>query len=288
MTVLSIKKISGLFMIIAICLGFLGPQAVADGSAIEKHNDTWEWFPDTGRAFPVLKADPRAAMFRFGFLYEKNGDWLEDASIGGDLGFLSKEYENQDRISLTARGLFTARFDFASESFDLQNMDFIGGVALGYNADPFACEFYIYHQSSHLGDEILDRQERSRIDYARETIRLMGSYEYKKIRFYGGPSFTFHAEPESIQNKFLFQAGFERPFSLWGRPMYAALDLQSRQEHDWSVNVSAQIGFGLGNAQKKMNRQWVFLEIYDGYSNMGQFYDLRDRYGLIGVSYCFR
>lgn len=70
--------------------------------------------------------------------------------------------------------------------------------------------------------------------------------------------------------------------------MFVALDLQSRQEHDWSPNVAAKWGVWLGNPRKVGNRQWAFLSFFNGFSNMGQFYDVRETCGLLGVGYRFR
>ena len=270
------------------CLGFWG-NTHAEKNEVKKLSEwKWEWFSDMSRAFAPLKADPREAVFRFGFLYDDNNGWMEDACLGGDLGLILATKQGGHKFTLTARGLFSARFDVFSESFDLQNTDFIGGLALGNQIGSYSWEFFAYHQSSHLGDEILERGQRQRIDYGRETLRILGSYQWNKCRFYGGPSFTLHANPKAIQYKWILQTGAQVNFSLWDWPAYAALDLQSRQEHDWSVNSNAQVGIGLGGRQKKMNRQWVFIEFFHGYSNMGQFYDELETFGLIGVSYFFR
>ena len=131
----------------------------------------------------------------------------------------------------------------------------------------------MYHQSSHLGDEILDRDERERIDYGRETIRFLWSHEWNRFRIYGGPSYHINALPEELDRKLWLQAGAEYRFFIKNRPLFIAGDFQSREEHDWSVNASGQIGFELGNPDKTSNRQWIFGEAFAGYSNMGQFWD---------------
>jgi hypothetical protein len=247
----------------------------------------WEFWPDRGRVFDLIKADPREAYFRFG-LMSREGEIFEDVNLGGDMGLLYHRISDDERLSLTARGLFTARFDVHSESFDLQNNDFIGGLALGYQRGPDSFELYLYHQSSHLGDEVTERGDRHRIDYARETVRLLWSRTWDNFRFYAGPSFNIHALPSDIEHRFTIQSGAEFDFPVLGRPMFIAADFQSRQEHDWSINSSLQIGMDLGNPVVTSNRQWLFAEFFSGHSNMGQFWDVWETYQLIGVGYQFR
>ena len=248
----------------------------------------WDFWSDKGRVFKSLKADPREAVFRFGHLVDQDGNTYEDMDFGGDLGLVYAEFPHGGKFSLTCRGLFTARFDLVSESFDLLNTDFIGGAAAGYQWGADSLELFFYHQSSHLGDEILDRDERERIDYGRETIRFLWSHEWNRFRFYGGPSYHIHALPEELDRKLWLQAGAEYRFFIKNRPLFIAGDFQSREEHDWSVNASGQIGFELGNPEKTSNRQWIFGEAFAGYSNMGQFWDRWERYLMIGVGYQWR
>ena len=255
---------------------------------LDRDIDAVEFWPDRGRVFKPLRADPREAIFRLGFMWDKEGDSYQDYVLGGDLGLLYIGLGDREKLSLTARGLFTARFQYNSDSYDLQNGDFIGGPALGYQKGDDSFELFLYHQSSHLGDEVLESGKRRRIDYAREAIRLMYAHEWGNLRVYAGPTFNLHALPRDIEHKFTAQAGAEYRFSVLGQPAYVATDLQSRQENDWSVNTSFQVGLELGDPGRTKNRQWVFTEFFQGYSNMGQYWDRWESYSLIGVGYQWR
>jgi hypothetical protein len=249
----------------------------------------WVWFSSRGRVFQPLLADPMEALFRLSFLYEgRDRRWDADLTFGGDVGLLWARLPANRRLSLTVRGLVSSRFEVFSESFDLLNTDFLGGLALGYARAPNSFEFLVFHQSSHLGDEILGRQARSRIDYGKEAARLLWARGWKGGRVYAGLAFTLHALPEELEHAFTLQGGVEDAFQVWKLAMFVALDLQSRQEHDWSPNVAAKWGVWLGNPRKVRNRQWVFLSCFHGFSNMGQFYDVRETCGMIGVGYRFR
>ena len=266
------------------------PEASIPAEPVQSPSETEQWavefFPDRGRAFKALQADPREARFRLGFMAYK-GDTFEDLGLGGDLGLLWVGASEGGELTLTARGLFTARFDIFSESFDLQNTDFIGGATLGWRNCANSLELFGYHQSSHLGDEIQERGERKRIDYSRETIRLLWSYNWKKLRFYLGPALTVHAWPVELQGKLDVQAGVEYNFSLWFLDMFIAGDAQALGAHDYFVNTTGQLGAFLGSREKTRNRQWIFFEIFQGHSAMGQFYDRWESYLMIGVGYQF-
>ncbi len=262
----------------------------APGEAYEPAQDAalgkWALWPDGGPVFSPAKADPRAPHLRFGFMYNK-GRLYMDINAGGDLGVFSYEWSPEERLTVTARGVFTSRFDVASESFDLLNMDFIGGVAVGYKHGPHEIETFIHHQSSHLGDEILFKG-RKLFDYSREGIRALYAFRWNGFRFYGGGMFNVHAWPVELQYKFTAQLGAEYNFKLFNQPMFAAADFQSRQENDWSVNTSFQLGVELGDPAKTKTRQFVFFEAFQGYSNMGQYWKEWESYQMIGIGIWFR
>lgn len=257
------------------------PEAIPDTE--------WILFSSRGRVFQPLLADPREALFRLSFLYEgRDQRWDTDITFGGDLGLLWARLPSNRSLSLTVRGLVSSRFDAFSESFNLLNIDFLGGLALGYAATPNSFEFLVFHQSSHLGDEILDHHLDSRIDYGKEEARFLYARDCRGGRIYGGLSFTIHALPEDIEHALTLQGGIEDAFQVWKLGMFVALDLQSRQENDWTLNVAAKWGVWLGNPRKVRNRQWAFLSFFNGFSNMGQFYDVRETFGMLGIGYRFR
>ena len=248
----------------------------------------WKMWPDERRVFAPLLADPREAIFRGGALWNEDGDLFEDLNFGFDLGIYRYAWAPDQAFSLTCRGIFTARFDFGSESFDLLNTDFVGGLAAGYAQDANAFELFIYHQSSHLGDELIDREERQPIDYGREALRLLWSHTWRPVRLYGGLTYNFHGLPEGVDQKFTLQAGAEYRFTIKAQPVFLAGDFQSREENDWYLNSALQVGVDLGNPRLTANRQYIFTEFFNGYSNMGQYWDHRERYFFLGLGYQFR
>ncbi|MFP4475019.1 MAG: DUF1207 domain-containing protein [Desulfatibacillaceae bacterium] len=277
------------FVLLILAVAFLAaalPPVTAYAELEEERS--WELFPDRGRAFEPLGADPREAAFTFGFLYDDDGDWYEDLNFGFDFGFLWLRLGPETTMTFTGRGIFTSRFDMFSDSFDLLNIDYVGGLAHGLDLGDHEFEAFVYHQSSHLGDEILDRGERRRIDYGREALRLLWGYRVGDFRFYLGGTYNFHAEVEDIDGAFWAQTGFEYRFAPWGQPMFAGLNLHAQEEHDFSPDVTLRYGVDLGDPAVTENRQQVFVQYYNGHMNLGQFWDEWEAYVMIGAAYRFR
>ena len=258
----------------------LGP-ALAE--KVEAKTD-WTFFIQKGRAFEPLRADPRAAHFQIGLLYGNKG-LFEDFLAGGDLAFLAVRFSDGRRLTITGRGVFASRFNVFSESFDLMNVDFIGGLATGFHWEPMSTELFVYHQSSHLGDEILDRGDRQRIDFGYEAIRFLVAGRWRFLKLYAGWKATLHAYPASLTGRVILQSGLEARFAPGRVPLFAALDSQVRVDRPRLRSLVVKAGVGLGRATGKHRLQYFFIEYFEGRSPMGQFYAERERYGMVGVSY---
>jgi hypothetical protein len=210
-----------------------------------------------------------------------------DAAAGGDVTFLHYRIDAERALSLGARALFTVRLNTERESFPMYNADFRGGLALGYEHGRDDFEIHVFHESSHLGDEVLERGRRERIDYSREAVRLLWSREIlENLRIYAGPRFNMRAFPSDIRHRLAVQAGAEYRFrGPRNLPMYAAIDLQARGENGWFVNTNAQLGLELTDPDRPADvRPRLFLEGFNGYSNMGQYFDERETWVLFGLS----
>ncbi len=266
------------------------PDEVAAPARRERRRTGWLYFTGADRAFKPLRADPREAAARIMYMYNcAESDNLMDAVLGGDLVLAEYNWADARRLTISARGLFTARLNTCESSFPLLNSDYFGGVAVGYRDGDDELEAFLFHESSHLGDEILEEGRRERIDFSREAIRLLWSHRFGKLRVYGGPTWSFRAYPESdVENTVVLQAGAEWLFKVSGVPMYAAGNAASRQWNDWDVNFTGQVGVLLGDKEDHPNgRPRVFLEYFNGFSNMGQFWDEREQTIGVGLGYNF-
>ena len=270
-------------LLIATALWAAAP-ARAHEPEVASPSHHWVPFSDRPRAFRALRADPREARFRLGFLYENHGHVHEDLAWGADLGLLRGDLGPHEVITISGRGLVTARFDFMSESFDLLNIDFVGGVAIGYARDSWELELFAYHQSSHLGDEVAERGERRRADLGFERLRLLVAYRTGALRFYLGPAFTVHAWPAALELSSFAQGGVEFSFDVAGAGAYAALDVQARLDKPALEALTIQLGVDIAPKTWVHTRQRVFLEFFHGRSRMGQYWEDEESYVQLGVA----
>ena len=265
-----------------------GAPSEAPG-APEKFADTgWVPFSNRARAMAPLSADQREAQIRAGWMVGRGGDKFLDLAFGGDLGIVRRDFSETEAMTLTLRGLITARFQTDAESFPLLNTDYYGGLAFGHKFGKNAWELFFYHQSAHLGDETLDFGNRARIDYGRESVRFLWSHNFfDNFRVYGGPTLNVSGSEPFVRGKTMLQAGGEYRFNPWNIPMYAAADVQVREQTEWRPGLTTQLGMYLGKdeAANPKPRTRVFLEMFTGYSNMGQYWDTYETSLMLGLGY---
>jgi hypothetical protein len=182
-------------------------------------------------------------------------------------------------------GVF-AQFDLAEASFDMINADYVVGIPLTFRRGGFSSRLRLYHQSSHLGDEFLIREEPERINLAFESLELILSQAVGPVRVYGGGEHLFNREPDDLE-EWLARAGAEVRVRWTGSAdLLAALDVKSSEEQSWKPawSVRAGLSAGLGADAEHPPRRWgLLLEYYDGPSPYGQFYREQVRFYGLGL-----
>lgn len=244
----------------------------------------WEGWPDEARAFDPLRADPREAGVRLAYL--RNHQPYAELGLGGDVGLIAANFDNEDRLTLSGRLLAASRFESGSGAFDLLNIDYIGGFALGYARADTGLELSVFHQSSHLGDEMMyPPARRSMIRYHYEALRLLADHTlWQHLRLYGGGAVRLQSEPEYLDGHWGLQAGCEWTGQCWGIEYYAALDAQWREMDAWEQDLTGQMGVFVGAEKGGTHHKRLFVEYHDGLSTMGQFYLEKEHYMVIGFA----
>jgi hypothetical protein len=135
----------------------------------------------------------------------------------------------------------------------------------------------LFHQSSHLGDEFLLRRETDRINLSYEAVDALLSWDATGwLRLYGGGGALLRREPADL-DRFSLQLGaeIESP-RAWAegllRPVFA-LDVQSHEENDWDLDLSARLGLQIESARLAGRRLQILLDYFQGRSPNGQFFD---------------
>jgi Protein of unknown function (DUF1207) len=136
------------------------------------------------------------------------------------------------------------------------------------------------HISSHVGDELIERTGRVRINYTREELRLGFAYNLAaQLLTYVDGGYAYNLGDKPLQAPWRLQLGMqlERPNRIWENQLgwYAAADLSSYEENDWQRNLTVQLGLSAVRGE----HTWRFgIEYYHGRSVLGEFFQDREQY----------
>jgi hypothetical protein len=182
-------------------------------------------------------------------------------------------------------GIF-AQFDLDTDSYDLINADYLIGVPLTLRRGGFSSRLRLYHQSSHLGDEFLLRDEPERLNLAFQSLELILSQAFGALRVYAGGETLFNRDPDDL-DPLLAHAGAElRVGSRGTRSLVAAADVKSSEQQEWKPAWSGRAGFEFGWGRDPEHPPRVLrllFELYNGPSPYGQFYREQIRYWGFGL-----
>jgi hypothetical protein len=233
---------------------------------------------------PITAGDQAQPLVRSMFISSLDGGFKDknfwDIGLGGDIPVSP---------SSNLRGYFRSRFITNSKSFDLLNTDYYGGVNTFLTGKTGTWELYLYHLSSHMGDEVLldtATYSYARNNYSREVVKL----SYYTVLFNNiSMAYSFHyilrKDPVFDGNKAV-QCDIEIPASLWNKNVTFSIDLTANEEHNWNTDICLQMRLNLKHGEKNKYRQQLTIEYYDGYSKMGQLYYMKEKYVSIGVIAC--
>ena len=250
---------------------------------------TLEFLPERLLYRPYI-ADPRRPRFSVKWLRGEQGESHIDTAIGGYFPLLDlkrKSAPPDEKAQVAGFAGAWSRWD-VKENLDQIGTDFRVGLSLSYGEGPWAIRLQHFHESDHLGDELVIRTSRKRIEYRREDIGLGLSYKPDpQYRLYaeggygfilGGPNKPWRA-----------QVGAEWEGSAWfplgGRP-FAAVDLQTWEESKWDPNVNLQFGVLFWNERQSRSLRFS-LDLYRGRDPLGEFLRERLRYLALGFSFDF-
>ncbi len=251
------------------------------------------FFDQETQQAPVLLADPEQAAIRSTFHYHfqgmsnEKGFW--DLGFGGEVPFLLVKNKAGDQsLAIGVRGNVQSRFELFSASFKLYDADYYGGVSV-YKRLPKlgALELFVYHKSSHLGDELYEEQG-SKINFSREVLRLLWHgklNEHWKLAV--GPHFILRKDPVQPKGFLVGQVDLSYRKPMGKRVLFAGMDLKVREELIESPDLNIQVGYELTKSENDTPfmgvRQALVLEYFQGHSRMGQFFTSKERYLSVGI-----
>jgi hypothetical protein len=191
-----------------------------------------------------------------------------------------------DGVQLSIAAAVFAQFDLEAASFDLINADYVVALPLTLRRGSFSSRLRVYHQSSHLGDEFLIRDQPERINLSFESVELILSQAIGPLRAYVGGELLFNRHPDDLDAR-VVHAGIEARARV-GRALglVGTLDVKSTEQQDWKPAWSTRAGletrFGR-DPSHPARRLSLLVEFYDGPSPYGQFYREQLRYWGAGL-----
>ncbi len=252
-----------------------------------------EAFP-TGDVFRPLIADPKQPRFFVSAVRFKSAGvtyTMAPVGFGETFGLYRLVGAREgDGLQFSVEGALFAQFNLSTPSYDLVNADYTIGIPVTYRHGDNSLRFRIYHQSSHLGDELLlSANPPERVNLSYESIELLYSREWHRWRLYVGGEYLIHKEPSDLKAPSAhwgIEYRGDKPLLWKGRPL-AAVDMKSLEEHDWQVDFSVKAGLEFGHPDPGNRRLRLLAEWYKGFDPHGQFYVNEVEYWGIEVSLGF-
>jgi Protein of unknown function (DUF1207) len=249
-------------------------------------------FLPAGLLFAPLLADPMWPRFAASLRYYIDEDDLSDigaVSMGESIPFYRWRGPEKHLWEVGVQTVVLSLFDLNTSSADLLTTDYFVAGFLGWRSGEFSGLFRLFHQSAHIGDELVERGI-SRRDFSAEGIDVKLSADLPAgFRVYGGVGYLVRRDPESL-DPWYAQAGleFRSHWRAWQviRPI-AALDIQSREENDWTPALSIRAGVQFDSVQVFGRSLQLLGEYYIGDALEGQFNGRDVQYVGAGIYFSF-
>ena len=236
-----------------------------------------EVFP-VGDVFRPLIADPTTPRTFVSVLsLETTAERLTIASLGTGVSFGLYRRPGErlgEGWQVSIFGAVFSQFNLDASADDLINTDYRIGVPLTYKKGAFSARAALWHQSSHLGDELIfSGNAPQRVDLSIESLDFVLAWERSGWRPYAGGFYLIRGPKGLLRSG--GQAGLDyagHASVLGGARLVAGIDLKWFEETDWHIGASGKIGLEFGRHHPERRGITVLLEVYDGFSPFGQFY----------------
>lgn len=266
----------------------------------EKDEIQGKWFPESRLLFPTFLADPQRVCFAGGIRLRDHvaGQTSTPVTFGDNFPLYQwnnvEVYKKKGDLQLGVEGAVFAIFNQTEYSSPLINADYYVALPVSFATGRWAHRARLYHISSHLGDEYMNRKcHDKRVNKSFEAIDYFASYMLTKdIRLYGGVGVVVHSDSEMHLKKLYAQYGLEVHAGrtewkdLYGTP-YLAMHFENWQDCDYKIDANFAIGYEWGKLNGLGRKFRVSLEYHNGHCDEGQFSRLRSDYIQAMISWGF-
>lgn len=246
---------------------------------------TWKLLPDSliFQSYMAGAREPRISSF---WAYEKDDGWIWDIALGGRVGLL--RYGSLDETwpegwQLDIEGAAFPRLDL-EENRDMVATDFRFGVPFTYGIGPYQTKLAYYHLSSHIGDEFLEKNAFTRVNFSRDVIVWGHSlYVTDDVRIYGEVGWAFYVSGGTKPFEFQFGVDYSPrcPAGFRGAP-FVAVNAHLREEVHFGGNLVVQAGWQWrGWTNTRVIR--AGLEYFNGKSDQYEFFDASEQKVGVGL-----
>jgi hypothetical protein len=253
--------------------------AIAAAQTDPKPASRYEWFPVGGgfRSPVADPAEPRVYLGRQTVKRDAGKFSAGRAGIGYDFGVLRRQGEHpDDGWQLSAFGSIDSLFNLDLPGDALVNTDYRFGVPLTWRRGNFSARTRFFHQSSHLGDElILGGNAPPRISLSFETVDLLMAWEFGGWRVYGGGNYVWRSSASQYDKGAGAHLGFDfvsQSGVFFGQRLTGGIDVKWLEQTEWRSGTSAKLGLMLGRYSPDRRGFTLFLEAYEGFAPFGQFF----------------
>ena len=245
------------------------------------------FLPGNSLYAPYL-ADPRRPAFSIsqqrveGAGIQDVGDQRTGIQIGSRFGLARW---GAGAFGLDAEVGFLGAFDDESSTDNIGWDGLFGFDLVWQPRDTLTLRLGAAHDSAHVGDELIERTGRTRLDYTREELRLGASLSLTPAwRSYAELAWAYTLRNEDVMEPGRWQAGLEFDAAR-GREdsfhPYWAVDVSGFEEDDWEPNLAAQLGVVRHSSGGGILR--AGLEVVSGRSPLGEFSQDRETYLALGI-----
>jgi hypothetical protein len=271
-------------------------MASAPGAGREVE-EAWVSMP-AGDVFEPLLADPKQPQSHATALWARTksgSDLIGAVAYGDSVGLVRWPGPREgEGWQLGICGAVFAQFDLLAESAPLLNADYTIGGALSHRRHAWSGRMRVYHQSSHVGDDLLITQQVERVELFYEAFELIAATDRRAFRLYAGGEILFRRRPSSIPAA-IWHVGLEyrhpTRFAVGARvegQLVAGADAKRSWSDSRIADVSVRGGVELG--PRVVDQAWrrrlaVLAELHEGGSPYGQFFVERVSFLGIGVHF---
>lgn len=247
--------------------------------------------------FTPLLADPRQPTTSINFLTLSNQPFIQfNGNFGADIGVARWESPTQginESVQVGIMGASFSRFSIIKASTYLEDADYVIGVPVTFRYNSFSGRIFFYHESSHTGYDYTNLMHISKIsDFGNEILQVIPSWDITpNIRIYGGAEyrvFGLYFYP-TMEDSTTVLGGIEayspeiRSLSARG---YLAFNLEARGINGYTPDEDLQFGLLFHRPGSYLQIRPA-IDIYNGYSYMGDLLFEKEHYVSLGVYFDF-